>query len=154
MCVDYLANKNIINNRFLVPQIVDIFDKLQGSTYYNRIDLKRGYHQIRIVPKDIHKTAFRTQTGLYEYLVMPFGIINALATFNQLMDRIFCKYFSFTGVFFDNINVYSKMLEEQKEHLSKVFHKLQEHKLHVNSKKSDFFLKEIHYFVTLSQRMG
>ena len=87
MCVDYWAlNKNTIKNRFLVPQIEDIFDKLQGSTYYTHIDLKSGYHQIRIVPKDIHKTAFRTQFGLYEYLVMPFGLTNALATFNLLMD--------------------------------------------------------------------
>ena len=82
--------------------------------YYNRIDLKSGYHQIRIVPKDIHKTAFRTQFGLYEYLVMPFGLTNASATFNQLIDRIVYKYHSFTGVFFDDIIVYSKMLEEHK----------------------------------------
>ena len=104
MCVDYHAlNKNTIKNRFLVPQIEDIFDKLQGSTYYSRIDHKSGYHQIRIVPKDIHKTAFRTQLRLYEYLVMNFGLPNALATFNQLMDITFCKYCSFIVVFFDDI---------------------------------------------------
>ena len=76
---------------------------------------------------------------------MPFGLTNALATFNCLMDRIFCKYRSFTGVFFDDIIVYSKMLQEHKEHLAKVFQELQEHKLYVNSKKSEFFLKEICY---------
>ena len=80
--------------------------------HYTRIDLKSGYHQIRIVPKDIHKTAFCTQFGLYEYLVMPFGLTNALATFNRLMDRIFPKHHSFIGVFFDNIIVHSKTLEE------------------------------------------
>ena len=99
MCVDYRAlNKNTIKNRFPVPRIEDIFDKLQGSSYYSRIDLKSGYHQIRIDPSDIHKTAFRTTFGLYEFMVMPFGLTNAPATFNRLMDRILQ-----TGVFFDDI---------------------------------------------------
>ena len=130
------------------------FDKLQGANYYSQIDLKSGYHQIRIVPKDIHKTAFRTQFGLYEYLVMPFGLTNALATFNKLMDRIFRKHRSFTGVFFDDIIVYSKMLEEHKEHLAKVFKELKEHKLYVNSKESEFFLKEIKYLGHIISKEG
>ena len=122
MCVDYRAlNKSTIKNRFPVPRIEDIFDKLQGSSYYSRIDLKSGYHQIRIVPEDIHKTTFRTTFGLYEFLVMPFGLTNAPATFNRMMDRIFRPYRSFTGVFFDDIIVFSKTLEEHKEHLKKVF---------------------------------
>ena len=80
MHVDYHAlNKNTIKNRFSIPQIEKIFDKLQGSTYYSCINLKSEYHQIRIVPKDRHNTAFRTQFGLYEYLVMPFGLTNAPA---------------------------------------------------------------------------
>ena len=89
MCGDYRAlNKSTLKNRFLVPRIEDIFDKLQGSSYYSRIDLKSGYHQIRIVPEDIHKTAFRTTFGLYEFLVMPFGLTNALATFNRMRHDI------------------------------------------------------------------
>ena len=122
MCVDYRAlNKSTIKNQFPVPRIKDIFDKLQGSSYFSRIDLKSGYHQIRIVPQDIHKTAFRTSFGLYEFLVMPFGLTNAPATFNRLMDCIFCKHRQYTGVFFDDIIVYSKTLEEHKEHLKVVF---------------------------------
>ncbi|MCO5586260.1 hypothetical protein L7F22_040199 [Adiantum nelumboides] len=90
MCVDYRAlNKITIKNRFLVPRIEDLYDNLQGSTYFNRIDLKNGYHQIRIVNEDILKTGFRTTFGLYEYLVMPFGFTNAPATFNCMMERIF-----------------------------------------------------------------
>ena len=103
------------------------------------------YHQIRIVPKDIHKTAFRTTFGLYEFLVMPFGLTNAPATFNRMMDRIFCKHHAYTGVFFDDIIIYSKSLEEHKFHLKAVFQELQDNKLYVNGKKSEFFLQEIRW---------
>ena len=155
MCVDYRAlNKSTIKNRFPVPRIEDIFDKLQGSSYYSRIDLKSGYHQIKIVPEDIHKTAFRTTFGLYEFLVMPFGLTNAPATFNRMMDRIFRPYRSFTGVFFDDIIVFSKTLEEHKEHLKKVFEELHNNKLYVNGKKSEFFLQEIRYLGHIISKEG
>ncbi len=153
--MDYCAlNKSTIKNHFLVPHIKDIFDKLQGSSYYSRIDLKSGYHQIRIDPPYIHKTAFRTTFGLYKFLVMPFGLTNAPATFNRLMDKVFRKHRNFTGVFFDDIIVYSKTLEEHKIHLKQVFEELREHKLYVNTKKSEFFLQEIRYLVHIISKEG
>ncbi|MCO5597579.1 hypothetical protein L7F22_051658 [Adiantum nelumboides] len=90
MCVNYRAlNRLTIKNKFPLPQIEDLFDKLQGSTYFGRIDLKSGYHQIRIVDEDILKTTFCTTFGLYKYLVMPFGLTNAPAIFNRMMEQIF-----------------------------------------------------------------
>ena len=155
MCVDYRAlNRITIKNRFPVPRVEDLFDKLQGSTYFSKIDLKSGYHQIRIVPQDIHKTAFRTTYGLYEYLVMPFGLTNAPATFNRLMERLFRPHRAFTGVFFDDIIIHSKTLEEHKEHLRIIFQTLRENKLFINQKKSEFFLNEIQYLGHIISKDG
>ncbi|MCO5577798.1 hypothetical protein L7F22_031631 [Adiantum nelumboides] len=133
MCVNYRAlNKITIKNRFPVPRIEDLFDKLQGSTYFSRIDLKSGYHQIRIVNEDILKTAFRTTFGLYEYLVMPFGLTNAPATFNRMMERIFRPHRNFTGVFFDDVIIYSKSMEKHKKHLQVPMPKMDEHVIEEN----------------------
>ncbi|MCO5609708.1 hypothetical protein L7F22_063940 [Adiantum nelumboides] len=110
--------------------------------------------QIQIVPEDIHKTVFRTTFGLYEFLVMPFGLTNAPATFNRMMDRIFCVHRADTGVFSDDIIVYSKSLEEHKEDLKAVFQALQENKLYINRKKNKFFLEEIHYLGHIISKDG
>ncbi|MCO5546674.1 hypothetical protein L7F22_000109 [Adiantum nelumboides] len=116
MCVDYRAlNKIILKNKFHVPRIEDFFDKLQGLTYFSRIDLKSGYHQIRIVDEDILKNTFCTTFGLYEYLVMPFGLTNAPPTVNCMMERIFQPHQNFTGVFFDDVIIYSKSMEKHKK---------------------------------------
>ncbi|MCO5563769.1 hypothetical protein L7F22_017416 [Adiantum nelumboides] len=155
MCVNYRAlNKITIKNRFPVPRIEDLFDKLQGSTYFSRIDLKSGYHQIRIVNEDILKTAFRTTFGLYEYLVMPFGLTNAPATFNRMMERIFRPHRNFTGVFFDDVIIYSKSMEEHKKHLQVIFQALRDNKLFINQKKSEFFLQEIQYLGHIISKSG
>ncbi|RYA56201.1 hypothetical protein DD596_25565, partial [Enterobacter cloacae complex sp. 4DZ3-28B] len=122
MCVDYRAlNRITIKNRFLVPRVEDLFDKLQGSTYFSRIDLKSSYHQIRIVDQDIVKTAFHTTIRLYESIVMPFGLTNAPATFIRLMEILFRSHRTFTGVFLDDIILYSHSLEEHKQHLQVIF---------------------------------
>ncbi|MCO5580537.1 hypothetical protein L7F22_034405 [Adiantum nelumboides] len=155
MCVDYRAlNKITIKNRFPVPRIEDLFDKLQGLTYFSRIDLKSGYHQIRIVNEDILKTAFCTTFGLYEYLVMPFGLTNAPATFNRMMERIFRAHRNFTGVFFDDVIIDSKSMEEHKKHLQVIFQALRDNKLFINQKKSAFFLQEIQYLGHIISKSG
>ncbi|MCO5559639.1 hypothetical protein L7F22_013240 [Adiantum nelumboides] len=170
MCVDYRALDRItIKNRFLLPRVEDIFDKLQGSTYFSRIDLKSGYHQIRIVNEDIVKTAFCTTFGLYEYFVMHFGLMNAPATFNCMMERIFRPHRNFTRVFFDDVIIYtktieehkeylkviySKTIEEHKEYLKVIFQALRDNKLYVNQKKSEFFLQEIQYLGHIISKNG
>ncbi|MCO5553550.1 hypothetical protein L7F22_007072 [Adiantum nelumboides] len=138
MCIDYRAlNKITIKNRFPIPRIDDILDRLQGSSCFNRIDLKSGYHQIRIAPGDVYKTAFRTTFGLFEFLVMPFGLTNAPATFNRMIDRIFREYRLFVGTFFDDIIVFSKNEADHRDHLLQVFQALGHHKLVINGKKND-----------------
>ena len=155
MCVDYRALKWItIKNRFRVPWVEDLFDKIQGAIFFSRIDLKSGYHQIKIIPQDIHKTAFRTMFGLFEYLVMPFRLTNAPATFNRMMDNMFRAHQSYMGVFFDDVIVYSKSLEDHMIHLHEVFKVLRAHKLYNNLKKSEFFLEEIQYLGHKISKLG
>ena len=155
MCIDYRAlNKITIKNRFPIPRIDDILDRLEGSRIFSRIDLKSGYHQIRIRPEDVHKTAFRTTFGLYEYLVMPFGLTNAPATFNRMMDRIFREHRSFVGTFFDDMIVFSKDEAAHKKHLAIVFAELKKHRLVINAKKSEFFMSEIHFLGHIVSKAG
>ncbi|MCO5570860.1 hypothetical protein L7F22_024589 [Adiantum nelumboides] len=137
MCIDYRAlNKNTIKNRFPIPRIDDILDRLQGGSMFSKIDLKSGYHQIRMRPEDVHKTAFRTTFGLYEFLVMPFGLTNAFATFNRMMNRIFRPHRNYVGTFFDDMIVFSKSEEEHRDHLTAVFKELLKNRLLINVKQS------------------
>ncbi|KAD6453180.1 hypothetical protein E3N88_07885 [Mikania micrantha] len=147
MCIDYRElNKVTIKNRYPLPRIDDLFDQLQGSRHFSKIDLRSGYHQLRIHEDDIPKTAFRTRYGHYEFLVMPFGLTNAPAVFMDLMNRV-CKPYldKFVIVFIDDILIYSQNEEDHKQHLKLVLQLLAKEKLYAKFSKCEFWLKEVHF---------
>jgi hypothetical protein len=129
-----------IKNKYPLPRIDDIFYQLRGATIFSKIDLRSGYHQVRIKDEDIHKKTFRTRYGHYEFVVVPFGLTNAPTTFMCLMNSVLNKYLDkFILVFVDDILVYSKTKEEHKEHLRLVLQVLRDHQLYAKYRKCDFF---------------
>jgi hypothetical protein len=130
-----------------LPKIDDLFDQMNGAKVFSKIDLRTGYHQLKVRESDIPKTAFTTRYGLYEYIVMSFGLTNAPAYFMNLMNKVFMEYLDkFVMVFIDDILVYSKTEEEHEEHLRLVLGTLRKHQLYAKFSKCQFWLKEVGFF--------
>ena len=145
MCIDFRAlNKHTIKNRYPLPRIDDLLDKLRGATVFSSLDLQSGYHQIRISEDDVTKTAFRTPFGHFQFKVLCFGLTNAPATFQHAMNHAFSDCIdNFVLVYLDDILVYSKNEEEHLEHLEHVLKVLRRHKYYAKMKKCDFLKAEL-----------
>ncbi|WVZ49150.1 hypothetical protein U9M48_000527 [Paspalum notatum var. saurae] len=156
MCVDYRALNDVtIKNKYPLPRIDDLFDRLQGACVFSKIDLWSGYHQMKIRPSDIPKTAFITGFGLYEYTVMYFGLTNAPAYFMNLMNKVFMEYLDkFVVVFIDDILIYSKTEEEHEEHLRLVLRKPRDHKLYAKLSKCEFWLDQVPFLGHIVSKGG
>ncbi|GJW84849.1 putative reverse transcriptase domain-containing protein [Tanacetum coccineum] len=147
MCIDYRElNKLTVKNRYPLPRIDDLFDQLQGSSVYSKIDLRSGYHQLRVREEDIPKTAFRTRYGHYEFQVMPFGLTNAPAVFMDLMNRV-CKPYldKFVIVFIDDILIYSKNKQEHEKHLKIILELLKKEELYAKFSKCEFWIPKVQF---------
>nr|GEZ06325.1 putative reverse transcriptase domain-containing protein [Tanacetum cinerariifolium] len=147
MCIDYQEfNKLTVKNRYPLPRINDLFDQLQGSSVYSKIDLRSGYHQLRVREEDISKTAFRTRYGHYEFQVMPFGLTNAPAMFVDLMNRV-CKPYldKFMIIFIDDILIYSKRKQEHEEHLKLILELLKKEQLYAKFSKCEFWIPKVQF---------
>ena len=144
-----------IKNKYPLPRIDDLFDQLKGASIFSNIDLRSRYHQLRIKDVDVHKTAFRTQYGHYEFLVMPFGLTNAPAAFMDLMNRVFRPYVDqFVVVFIDDILVYSKDRENHDTHLRVVLETLRKEQLYAKLSKCEFWLNEVSFLRHIVSKEG
>jgi hypothetical protein len=156
MCIDYRAlNEVTSKNKYPLPRIEDLFDQLRGANVFSKIDLRSGYHQLRIRPSDIPKTTFITKYVLYEYTIMSFGLTNAPAFFMNLMNSVFMDYLDkLVVVFIDDILIYSQSEEEHVDHLKMVLQRLREHQLYAKLSKREFWIDEILFLGHIINRDG
>jgi hypothetical protein len=154
--VDYHAlNEVIIKNKYPLPRIDDLFDQLCGACVFSKIDLWSRYHQLKIWECDIPNTAFVSRYGMYEYIVMSFGLTNAPAYFMYLMNKVFMEYLDkFFMVFIDDILIYSRSEEEHEEHLHLVLQKLREYRLYAKLSKFEFWMKQVAFLGHIISKGG
>jgi hypothetical protein len=145
MCVDYRSLNDVtVKNKCPLPCIKDLFNQMRGARVFSKIDLRSGYHQMRIRPSDIPKTTFLTRYGLYEFTVMSFGLTNAPAYFMNLMNKVFMEYLDrFVVVFIDDILIYSQSDSDHEEHLRLVLQKLRDNQLYAKISKCEFWIGEV-----------
>jgi hypothetical protein len=145
MCVDYQSlNEVTIKNKYPLPRIEELFDQMKGASVFSKIDLRSGYHQLKIRESDIPKTAFHTRYGLYEYTVMSFGLTNAPTYFMYLINKVFIEYLDkFVVIFIDDILIFSKTEEEHEKHLRMVLEKLRSNQLFAKFSKCEFWLTKV-----------
>jgi len=146
-CVDYRQlNTVTIKNKYPLPIVDELLDELHGAQWFTKLDMSSGYHQIRVLPQDEHKTTFKTHNGHWEFLVMPFGLTNAPATFQAAMNSIFAPLLrKCVLIFMDDILVYCDSLEHHVEHLKAVFDILQQHQLLLKRSKCSFAQGQLEY---------
>jgi hypothetical protein len=151
--MDYRAlNEVTVKNKYPLPRIEDLFDQLHGACVFSKIDLRSGYHQLKIRECDLPKIAFVSKYGLYEYTVMSFGLTNAPTYFMYLMNKIFMEYLDkFVVVFIDDILVYSR---SEEEHLRLAFQKLRENRLYVKLSKCEFWMKQVTFLEHIISKGG
>nr|GEV40092.1 putative reverse transcriptase domain-containing protein [Tanacetum cinerariifolium] len=156
MCIDYRElNKLTVKNHYPLPRIDDLFDQLQGSSVYSKIDLRSGYHQLRVRDEDISKTAFKTRYEHYEFQVMPFGLTNAPAVFMDLMNRMYKPYLdTFVIVFIDDILIYSRNKEEHANHLRIILELLKKEKLYAKFSKCNFWISIVQFLGHMIDSQG
>lgn len=146
MCIDYRAlNHQTIKARYPIPRIEELLDRLLGYSVVSKLDARSGYNQVRVRESDIPKTAFTTKYGTFEFLVMSFGLTNAPATFNLLMQDTFRDCEAFTLVLMDDILVFSRSVEEHKQHLRTVLQRLRERKIYLSPNKCELFRMAAEY---------
>ncbi|KAH0784257.1 hypothetical protein KY290_003855 [Solanum tuberosum] len=156
ICIDYRQlYKVTIKNKYPLPRIEDLLDQLQGVNCFSKIDLRSGYHQLRVRGVDILKMAFRTRYSHYEFLVMAFGLTNAPAAFMDLMNRVFRHYLDmFVIVFIDDILIYSRSEGEHMDHLRIVLQVLKDHQLYAKFSKCEFWLRSVAFLVHIVSSKG